>query len=117
LVVSILRAAAYSLDDCVDKQPRSFPIKSSWLLPILVLAVVGAVSIEEFVAKKFLNSVKELLHQAGEFAFNRHLEDVEIFVCAQLFFVLVCCYLFYGRAKDFRLIKRVLTQGLLTQFY
>ena len=111
LVVPIFRAAANRLDDCVDEQTRSFSIKCRRFLAIFVLAIVRTVTIEEFVAKKFLNSVQELLHEAWEFTLDRHLEDVKVFVCTQLFFILVCCYLFYGRAKILDYFRKYLRRA------
>jgi hypothetical protein len=47
LVVPVFGAAADSLYDCVNKQTRSFSVKCGRLLAIFILAVVGAVSVEE----------------------------------------------------------------------
>jgi len=63
LVVPVFGAAANSLDDCVNKHTRPFAIECSRLLAIFILAVVGAVSVEEVVGEELLDTVEELLHQ------------------------------------------------------
>lgn len=89
LVVTVFGAAANCLDDCIDQQARPLAVKSGRLLPTFVLAVVSAVSVKEVVAEQFLDPVKQLFDEARLLALNRHLKDVEVLVCAELFVVLV----------------------------
>ena len=73
LVITVFRAAANCLHDRIDEESRSFTVARGRLLPLLVLAVVRAVPIEEIVAEKFLDAVEELLDEARQLALDRHL--------------------------------------------
>ena len=60
LVVTVLRAPADCLHDCIDEQPRSLAIHRWRGLPFLVLAVVRAVAVEEVVAEELLDAAFRL---------------------------------------------------------
>ena len=68
-----------------------------WLLAFLVAAIIRAITVEKVIAEEFLDAVKKLLDKSRQFAFDSHLEDVKIFVGAQLLIILICLYLLYSQ--------------------
>ena len=94
LGVTILRTAADSLNDCIDKQARSLAICRWGLRSLLVLAIVGTITVQKVVAEELLNPVEKLLDQTWLLGLYGHLEDVKVFVSTQLFFTFVLCNLF-----------------------
>lgn len=60
-----------------------------WGLAFFILAVIGAVAVEEVVAEKFLNAVKQVFYEPWQLRLDRHLKNVKVLVGAQLFVVLV----------------------------
>ena len=86
---------ANRLHNCINQEARSLAIGGRRRMPLLILAVVGAVTVEEIQAEKLLGTVEELLNKPGKLRLNCHFEDVKVLVGAQFLvsIVLVSCHL------------------------
>ena len=62
-----MRALANGLNNCVNQKAWKTTILLGWLCALVVLAVVLAIAIKEFVSKQLLNAIQQKFHEARNF--------------------------------------------------